>query len=142
MTALSDLSTRVLQAEGPSRELDFWLSYHLGDPWVNPSGLGVQVVTRIERGDYEWRLFGPDDKSAGWLGDHEVPRCTASVDRVLILVGEKLPEWWPELIMRQSYSDAKVCTEGNRAFYARAATPALALLSALLLVLQEKEGSS
>jgi len=64
------------------------------------------------------------------------PAYTASLEAALALVGEKLPGWWPELKLLQSNASAKVCCEGNRAFYASAPTAPIAVLIALFRALE------
>ncbi len=125
--SVSDVIARLEAATGADRELEKLIALACG--WSAPDIDGVCGPNYDKRDAYKWRT--PTGEAFGWFP----PAYTASLDAALALVGEKLPEWWPELILRQSDASAKVCAEGNRAFYAKAPTPALAVLLALFRAL-------
>lgn len=121
---LAELRKRVEAATGPDRELDVLVAVAVGwkphpTGWVDPGGI-IRAVS---------------------------PFFTRSLDAVLALVGEKLPGWhvnelhqrpdeplwWADLLVREI--EGPPGDEATWRANAHAATPALALLSALLAAL-------
>jgi len=122
MTNLQDLLERVTAATGPDRELDAAIALTQGWP--------------VYRGD-------------NWIGPHaeiSVPAYTASLDNAVALIESRLPGWWWAV---GHYGPHGKCTanvsrdgkkHGNDVV---GATPALALLAALLrtLVAQQSDAA-
>lgn len=134
MTTLSDLAQRVQQSEGPSRDLDAEIATACGYrvKAERKSGRTLRWMSPALRGS--WR---------------RLPSYTASVDAVLNLIGVKLPGkvWGLEQGTGHAWARFRAPSNlgeiGDVGTVIFAKTPALALLSALLLALVEKEmGSS
>lgn len=86
---LQTLISRIEALEGADRDLDFWVSYALGSPWIIVS----KPIAEIKPSSGEWHLFDADGKGMGWIGSHCVPRLTSSTDAVLSLISERLLGW-------------------------------------------------
>jgi len=122
MTNLTTLSRRVSEAEGPSRELDVEIAEALG-----------------------WREIGP----GSWIRPDGrqnigVQSYTASIDVVAALIAEKLPGFKWSLHKSGSPYIAGVTKEApvrTMPHMGVAKTPALALLSAALLAIHERNKS-
>jgi len=129
VSALADLRARVEAATGADRVLD----------WQ------VGAATGHSSFDHDSALWPPFRE--GSRAEKAVPAYTASLDAVLALVGEKLPGWhvnelhqrpdeplwWADLLVREI--EGPPGDEPTWRANAHAATPALALLSALLAAL-------
>ena len=136
MTDLTELSRRVSEADGPSRELDaeIWLAL---DPrntrkqWSYVHEATGRTCEVDETWDATRRLI-------------IVPAYTASLDAVATLIAEKLPEdtmismaWRRSPLTAGAYVMPSRCNAVDGA----AKTPALALLSAALLAIHERNKS-
>lgn len=119
---LFSLAARVGALTGPDREVDAEVARAFG-----------------------WRYVPPADRPHSWYGwrsstgrwEIAPPDCAASVDAVLALIARELPGWsW----LMAFNGEAAVCDVHTRPIgvvgawpaHAKAATPALALLSAAL----------
>lgn len=133
---LTELSRRVSEADGPSRELDaeIWLAL---DPrntrkqWSYVHGATGRTCEVDETRDATRRLI-------------IVPAYTASLDAVAALIAEKLPGFKWSLHKSGSPYVAGVTKEApirTMPHMGVAATPALALLSAALLAIHERKKS-
>jgi len=124
MTTLTELSRRVSEAEGPSRELDREIHFYLRG--------GLPTFSRGEL------LTGP--------------RYTASLDAVVALIAEKLPGYAGSVSIGAdanpfAWLAPPEGTQGNARWNwlcekdVHAKTPALALLAAALLAIHERDKS-
>jgi len=130
MTNLTTLSRRVSEADGPSRELD-------GD--VFEAVENVPCDRHV--GPF---LIGPNAIWGDAHGPRPVPRYTASLDAVAALIAEKLPRFKWSLHKSGSPYVAGVTKEApirTMPHMGVAKTPALALLSAALLAIHERNKS-
>lgn len=133
MTTLPELSRRVSEAEGPSRELDAEVYIALEIP-----------APRVGRIDRMGGVVGWHPIDAPYQSSIEVPRYTASLDAVAALIADNLPGcgWqvgqteedmgfrcWARVLKRSA-----LFAPPNGV----AATPALALLAAALLAIHKR----
>lgn len=120
--SISDLLARVEGLTGPDREVDALIFDHFSPPRTDgphpPEGFG-----------------GPPSDFGRWD-----PEFTASLDAVLALVERVRPGWYPEVCKNYqgdpprvpAWSSDLCAPDRQETFEASAATPALALLCALL----------
>jgi hypothetical protein len=133
MTDLEQLAKRVGEAKGADRELD-------ADLMVALCGARrVDDYSFYGPNEEHWSFGENEDESTAWNGP--LPYLTASLDRALALVEAKLPGWsWGVSGATKPLCDALLYEPSMRGFKqkvkASAATPPLALLSALLSALQ------
>jgi len=149
MTDLQTLKQRVERASGGDRELDCRIAYALGMNWCNP---------KWSNSLHDWRQhIETHGFEAAWTSDHVyrngydapptedyggslVPNYTTSIDAALALVERLLPGWsWR--IGNRPGGGAWVLLGTSRQEHL-GATPALALLSALLAALSSKAGET
>lgn len=151
MTTLSDLATRVQQATGPSRELDCRVAYALGwrfngwssdDAW-RPTDEDFAVMDGVaghwhRPGDVFKNILDKDEYRKGDAEGRwdDPPEWSDSLEWVAALIKELGFAGWDITVHLDGDSHASVW---NPSVSATAKTPPLALLSALLLALQEKE---
>jgi hypothetical protein len=152
MTDLLTLSRRVSEADGPSRELDLQVSAALfwKPGWID------SVRTAMAPAGTVWFTAGNCDQAMALHCDW-----TASLDAVAALIAEKLPGWaWSAGVDHEEFLMAgePPCSgtvmgnvrEWQPAFdeppeiaydhhERKAATPALALLSAAILAIHERK---
>lgn len=142
MTDLPELSRRVSEAQGPSRELDAKVAEAIGwrvsrDPWWN-----WHEGPRYDPPGDEWciRRDGRNDLAC----NEALPAFTASLDAVAALIAEKLPGCGWQIGQTEEDMDFRCWARvlKRSALFAPpngvAATPALALLSAALLAIHER----
>jgi len=145
MIDLTTLSRRVSEADGPSRELDAKVAEAIGwrashDPWWN-----WHEGPRYDPPGDEWciRRDGRNDLAC----NEALPAFTASIDAVAALIAEKLPANWHWLAGHAGDAFPGMFTgmimPPGLAFEMTvfAKTPALALLSAALLAIHERNKS-
>lgn len=123
---------RLEAATGADREIDADLMVALCGAWrVNDSQF-------YGPGEKSWSFGEYEEESRAWCGP--LPYLTASLDAALALVEEKLPgcDW---NLDRDSgrYEFEILPTEERIGYGARSATPALAVLIALLRALEAKD---
>ena len=133
---LEALLARVLEGEGPDRELDAEIARLLLPP-------DADAVTRSRHG-WSYRVFGPDGWDDEWL---ENKPHTASLDAALTLVPEGY--WWQISSGKRRHYDPQAGAElffaggpnrGDITVSADAATPPRALIAACLKVRMEAQG--
>lgn len=140
MTTLSELSRRVSEAEGPSRELDveIWLALdgrNTRKQWSYVHEATGKTCEIDETRDATRRLI-------------TVPEYTASLDAVAALIAEKLPGCGWQIGQTEEDMDFRCWARvlKRSALFAPpngvAKTPALALLAAALLAIHERNKSS
>lgn len=161
MSDLTDLKRRVEEATGPDRELDAAIMFDLfakpvgSKPDGGPSGylwpednpswnFGLRFPgkdrawfarTRV-RGDDEETLLIERDGALVLMNSLRVPRLTASIDATVALIERVLPGWtWRVDGGHGSRPGADLWLRPNEYYDGTGATPALALLSALLSAL-------
>ena len=107
MTTLTDLITRLEQATGPDKEIDYAIGRYLWDRGIDP-----------------WKCF-----SYGGIENPALP-FTGSVDVALTLVRGKVP--WVVIHLR----DGRGCAEVESSWQYDGATPAIALCIAALKAME------
>jgi hypothetical protein len=119
---LPSLIERLKAAEGPSRELDFWLTIAMDDEPCNET-----IEDLLD-----------DIEAVGFEGMYIEAPFTKSLDATIALAERKLPGW--EGIIPLNKGDAWLWSDPLRKSHrVEAATPVLSLLTALLTALQEQE---
>lgn len=133
MTTLPELSRRVSEAEGPSRELD--------------AAVFEAVIGKIAMGDPDQWQIGPYAIWGAAHGPRPIPRYTASLDAVAALIAEKLPMTWAwtlgKNLHHQTWGASVNNLDADGAPYSVSwggnnQSPALALLAAALLAIHER----
>lgn len=124
-------------AAGPSRELDARIALHFG--WTRERDREVFAPHH----EPPWAWTDPDGFSCGHVRDEGAPvALTSSIDAALALVERVLPGWGWGVFVRGGLVQADVCkTSPLRPMPIVAkgcATPALAILSALLRALDAR----
>lgn len=140
---LDDLIAKLESASEGSREIDFWASYNAGQL----DDVLLKRPSRIEGGDREFVVYGPDGKRYGWVGYHCVDPITQTVDAALALFERKMPGWEISVAQRKPRPYETCSVWWNASLFrlrtpgvhqtsgtitAKAATPALAICAALL----------
>ena len=120
------LLQRVREAGGPDRELDRAVALHFG--WTDyDDGMGVMT-----------RMRDPE----GVVGAHYAPSFSASLDAAVALVERVRPEthWLIQTSgkIEDHTFDAEMWSGGKGSGFHQGATPALALLAALLASLTQE----
>ena len=141
MADLAELLERVKAATGPDREIDvaLWLA-------MTPGATYRTTRVRHDRTGREWDINEPRINGGAMV---EVPEYTASLDAALALVERVLDTAFIDIevakrfVGGEAHGRAEICGPDADA-YATAATPALALLAALLsaLAAQNSVGNS
>jgi len=128
MTDLHTLSRRVSEADGPSRELDGAVL----DAMLKDLSVSVEHMARDQKMRLDW-----------------LPHYTSSIEAVVALIAGKLPDWsgyhdtGPNLAQYKAAvgSPGRPSTSPRCTIWATGKTPALALLSAALLAIHERDKS-
>lgn len=141
MTDLLTLSRRVSEAEGPSRELDLQVSAALfwKPGWID------SVRTAMAPAGTVWFTAGNCDQAMALHCDW-----TASLDAVAALIAEKLPPTWAWTLGKNLHHQTWGASVNNLndegapysvSWGGYSQSPALALLSAALLAIHERNKS-
>jgi len=151
MSDLSSLIARLEAAEGPDRELDRLIHFHVESPWLAEKC--VKWVPAAFEGPNDFLWWSAERQAEGKAGYHDGwESYTASVDAAAELLQNKLPGWFwrcgstplfPNGWAFISRTDANNALPGDEFACSdgKAATPAIALVLATLRALQQK-GSS
>lgn len=147
MTDLTSLIERLETAEGPDREIDRLIHFHVESPWLAEKC--VKWVPAAFEGPNDFLWWSAERQAAGKQGYHdEWESYTNSVDAALAFVHDNLPGWTIASIgqddrkgwhaeMRKGHATSYSTVE-----LAGAPTPALALVLATLRALQSKGGEA
>lgn len=122
---LSEIIERLEKANGPSKELDFWLSVRVFDPC-----------------DYTTEELQRDIDLVGIDGMHIDAPFTSSVDAAIalaekVLPGEPVIMGWAQTLETRPWARVGAWSAPD----ATGQTPALALVTAVLSALRAKEGT-
>lgn len=152
MTDLSSLIARLEEAEGPDRELDRLIHFHVESPWLAEKC--VKWVPAAFEGPNDFLWWSAERQAEGKEGYHDGwESYTASVDAAAELLQNKLPGWFwrcgstplfPNGWAHVSRYHADHCDRQDEASCAdgKAANVAIALVLATLRALQQKGSSN
>ncbi len=149
MTDLTSLIERLEKAEGPDRELDRLIHFHVESPWLAEKC--VKWVPAAFEGPNDFLWWSAERQAEGKEGYHDSwESYTASVDALMSLIHERLPEWRIATEHGENYSIAQFKRGwGSRLQILGVATSeraddeiALCIATATLRALQQRGGDA